>query len=282
MSLRSASTACSRRRRASTWASPSASGRAGRRYTTGPRPRRGRPSATHPTSARSSRSARSRRCSRQRCWRTWRGTGLVALDDPVQKHLPDGVVVPVRGRPITLADLASHTSGLPRLPKGLLPPAMLRERRNPYASVHGRLSCMPRSRRRSPGVAPGSQGPLLELWRRAPRSRTRPRVRARATRSSSPSASRGLSGWPTPCIDGAGGEPRHASPRGTVAAAARFRIGICPHWPGPERSARPSSTCSGFLDAQLGNAPASLAEAMRTTREPRAKRGARCPSGSVG
>ena len=59
---------------------------------------------------------------------------LVALDDPVQKHLLDGVVVPVRGRPITLADLASHTSGLSRLPKGFLLPAMLRERRNPYAS----------------------------------------------------------------------------------------------------------------------------------------------------
>jgi serine-type D-Ala-D-Ala carboxypeptidase/endopeptidase len=59
--------------------------------------------------------------------------GLVALDDPVQRHLPEGVVMPVRGRPITLADLASHTSGLPRLPKGLFRRA-LRERANPYAS----------------------------------------------------------------------------------------------------------------------------------------------------
>jgi serine-type D-Ala-D-Ala carboxypeptidase/endopeptidase len=59
--------------------------------------------------------------------------GLVALDDPVQRHLPDGVQLPVRGREITLEELASHRSGLPRLPKGLLWPALTRERRDPYA-----------------------------------------------------------------------------------------------------------------------------------------------------
>jgi serine-type D-Ala-D-Ala carboxypeptidase/endopeptidase len=59
--------------------------------------------------------------------------GLVALDDPVQRYLPDDVRPPVRGRPITLVDLATQTSGLPRLPKGLLRRA-LRESKNPYAS----------------------------------------------------------------------------------------------------------------------------------------------------
>jgi serine-type D-Ala-D-Ala carboxypeptidase/endopeptidase len=59
--------------------------------------------------------------------------GLVALDDPVQRHLPDGVRLPVRGREITLEELASHHSGLPRLPKGLLWPALTRDRRDPYA-----------------------------------------------------------------------------------------------------------------------------------------------------
>jgi D-alanyl-D-alanine-carboxypeptidase/D-alanyl-D-alanine-endopeptidase len=58
--------------------------------------------------------------------------GLVALDDPVQRYLPEEVELPVRGRPITLADLAAQTSGLPRLPKGLLG-LSLRQRRNPYA-----------------------------------------------------------------------------------------------------------------------------------------------------
>jgi D-alanyl-D-alanine-carboxypeptidase/D-alanyl-D-alanine-endopeptidase len=61
--------------------------------------------------------------------------GLVALDDPVQRHLPDGVRLPVRGRDITLEDLATHTSGLPRLPKGLLWPALTRNRRDPYARL---------------------------------------------------------------------------------------------------------------------------------------------------
>jgi CubicO group peptidase (beta-lactamase class C family) len=59
--------------------------------------------------------------------------GLVALDDPVQDFLADDIVIPVRGRPISLADLATHTSGLPRLPRGFLRIA-LRNRANPYAT----------------------------------------------------------------------------------------------------------------------------------------------------
>jgi D-alanyl-D-alanine-carboxypeptidase/D-alanyl-D-alanine-endopeptidase len=59
--------------------------------------------------------------------------GLVSLDDPVPRYLPAGVELPVRGCPITLANLATHTSGLPGLPKGMLRLA-LRERHNPYAN----------------------------------------------------------------------------------------------------------------------------------------------------
>lgn len=41
--------------------------------------------------------------------------GEVGLDDPVSKYLPADVRVPVRnGKPITLRQLATHTSGLPR------------------------------------------------------------------------------------------------------------------------------------------------------------------------
>ncbi|HXB69274.1 MAG TPA: serine hydrolase domain-containing protein [Candidatus Acidoferrales bacterium] len=48
--------------------------------------------------------------------------GEVALDDPVAKFLPEGVKVPERGgRRITLEDLSTHTSGLPRLPSNLEP-----------------------------------------------------------------------------------------------------------------------------------------------------------------
>jgi D-alanyl-D-alanine-carboxypeptidase/D-alanyl-D-alanine-endopeptidase len=40
--------------------------------------------------------------------------GTVHLDDPLQQFAPDDVTVPTRTRPITLANLATHTSGLPR------------------------------------------------------------------------------------------------------------------------------------------------------------------------
>lgn len=48
--------------------------------------------------------------------------GEVELGEPVGKLLPAGVRVPERnGRPITLRDLASHHSGLPRVPTNLAP-----------------------------------------------------------------------------------------------------------------------------------------------------------------
>ncbi len=58
---------------------------------------------------------------------------LVGLEDPVDKLLPDSVAVPQRDeRAITLLDLATHTSGLPRLPDNLMP--LIRKKpQNPYA-----------------------------------------------------------------------------------------------------------------------------------------------------
>jgi D-alanyl-D-alanine-carboxypeptidase/D-alanyl-D-alanine-endopeptidase len=56
--------------------------------------------------------------------------GEAMLDDPVAKFLPATVKVPSRGgREITLLDLATQVSGLPRLPGNLKPADML----NPYA-----------------------------------------------------------------------------------------------------------------------------------------------------
>jgi serine-type D-Ala-D-Ala carboxypeptidase/endopeptidase len=56
--------------------------------------------------------------------------GEVSLDDPVGKLLPSSVHVPARGgREITLLSLATHTSGLPRLPSNLVP----KDASNPYA-----------------------------------------------------------------------------------------------------------------------------------------------------
>jgi CubicO group peptidase (beta-lactamase class C family) len=48
--------------------------------------------------------------------------GEVALSDPVTKYVPAGLSIPQRGgRSITLADLATHTSGLPFMPDDLSP-----------------------------------------------------------------------------------------------------------------------------------------------------------------
>ncbi|HEY1170519.1 MAG TPA: serine hydrolase [Verrucomicrobiae bacterium] len=56
--------------------------------------------------------------------------GEVKLDDPVAKFLPASVKVPERkGRQITLLDLATQHSGLPRLPDNMAPA----DESNPYA-----------------------------------------------------------------------------------------------------------------------------------------------------
>jgi CubicO group peptidase (beta-lactamase class C family) len=56
--------------------------------------------------------------------------GTVRLDQPVIELLPSGAVVPASGeRRITLVDLSTHTSGLPRMPDNLAP----KDPRNPYA-----------------------------------------------------------------------------------------------------------------------------------------------------
>src|SRR5260370_38975395 len=55
----------------------------------------------------------------------------VTLDDAAAKYLPENVKMPERsGKSITLLDLSTHTSGLPRLPSNL---NVLKDPRNPYA-----------------------------------------------------------------------------------------------------------------------------------------------------
>ncbi|HZL44010.1 MAG TPA: serine hydrolase [Verrucomicrobiae bacterium] len=56
--------------------------------------------------------------------------GELKLDDPISKYLPESVKVPSRnGRQITLVDLATHTSGLPRMPDNFAQ----KDPENPYA-----------------------------------------------------------------------------------------------------------------------------------------------------
>ncbi|MEV6548611.1 serine hydrolase domain-containing protein [Streptomyces sp. NPDC051597] len=64
--------------------------------------------------------------------------GAVELDQPLRELLPRDITAPERGgEAIRLAHLACHTSGLPRLPKGLLPRGLFRS--DPYAGCTGEL-----------------------------------------------------------------------------------------------------------------------------------------------
>lgn len=57
-------------------------------------------------------------------------SGEVQLDEPIEYSLPEGVTAPARnGHSITLYNLATHTSGLPRLPSDFAPA----DANNPYA-----------------------------------------------------------------------------------------------------------------------------------------------------
>src|SRR6476660_686925 len=61
--------------------------------------------------------------------------GEARVDEPVAALLPAGTVVPSReGREITLEQLATHTSGLPRLPENMSPASAL----DPYADYDAR------------------------------------------------------------------------------------------------------------------------------------------------
>ena len=58
------------------------------------------------------------------------GRGEVKLDDPISKFLPADIKTPMRGgKQITLLDLATHTSALPRMPSNFAP----KNPANPYA-----------------------------------------------------------------------------------------------------------------------------------------------------
>ena len=72
------------------------------------------------------------------------------LDDPLQQYAPSGTVVPKRLRPITLVDMATHTSGLPR-ELGKAPPNMPHFT---FPDYHTRWRWLPNQRLRStPGSA---------------------------------------------------------------------------------------------------------------------------------
>jgi len=61
--------------------------------------------------------------------------GAVKLSDPIQKYLPPDVSAPTKnGKKIRLVHLATHTSGLPRLPPNMTRLRLLFQSDDPYAS----------------------------------------------------------------------------------------------------------------------------------------------------
>jgi CubicO group peptidase (beta-lactamase class C family) len=193
--------------------------------------------------------------------------GLVGLEDPVEDHLPRGVRLRERGRPATLADLASHTSGLPRLGRRLLISGLM-NRSNPYARF---------------GAA--------DLERSASRARLRPPGRIRHSNLGA-----GLLGHLLAREAGAGYEnlvrARVLDPLGmddtrialSPAAHARLAAGHdrrgrpVPLWdlPAIAGAAALRSTAADLmrlLEAQLSPPPGRLGAAIRRTHLPRARRG---------
>ncbi|WP_431042760.1 serine hydrolase domain-containing protein [Streptomyces sp. P1-3] len=82
--------------------------------------------------------------------------GEVRYTDPIARFLPRGAVPPGPGSRITLLHLATHTSGLPRLPRGFLRRAVPLWCANPYAGfgTGDLLAALARTR---PDPAPGTR-----------------------------------------------------------------------------------------------------------------------------
>ncbi|MGP3683502.1 serine hydrolase domain-containing protein [Streptomyces sp. IBSNAI002] len=191
--------------------------------------------------------------------------GTVGLDEPLADLLPDGAVVPARdGCRITLRQLATHTSGLPRLPRGMLLRALLHPSKpDPYAGctaetlltglARTRLGATPGKRFRYSNLGAGLLG--LALAHRtgteyealitreicAPLGMTDTVVTVdagRAERSAQGHSGRGrpVAPWHLADLAGAGG--LHSTATDLVA----------------------------FVRAQLDGGPAELAEAIRLTR----------------
>jgi serine-type D-Ala-D-Ala carboxypeptidase/endopeptidase len=195
--------------------------------------------------------------------------GLLELDDSVQDYLPEGVRLPTRGRPITLADLATQTSGLPRLPRGLVQ-LSLGHRQNPYARftdahldraiVAARLKDVPGKKVRYSNFGFGLLGHVLALraeqsYEQLVRERVCEPLGLADTRISIPTADlprfadghdrrgRQVTHWDLPALAGAG------ALRSTVADMLRF------------------------LELQLRAPTTRLGRAAHATHEPRARRG---------
>ena len=199
--------------------------------------------------------------------------GELGLDDPVVERLPRGTRVPMlHGRSITLAHLATHTSGLPRLPPRFLFHA-LRHREDPYAglSTGDVLDALGRTRPRAPagerfGYSNYGAGVLGIALAHAAGTDYETLVRDRIT------APLGLSDTVITLSD---------EQRGRLAAGTKWRGGPAGLWtiPGLTGAGALRSTAADLLTyarAQMGtlpDVPEVLAAAIRSTHVERARAG---------
>ncbi|WP_405428311.1 serine hydrolase domain-containing protein [Streptomyces erythrochromogenes] len=192
-------------------------------------------------------------------------TGRAGLDEPLADLLPAGTAVPSRdGRQISLQHLATHTSGLPRLPRGMLLPALLHPSKpDPYAACTAdallsglagtRLRAVPGKRFRYSNLGAGLLG--LALARRAgtdyeslitreicaPLGMTDTVVTVDGTRSRRSAQGHGRRGRPV--------APWHLA---DLAGAGALRS--------------TAADLAAFVRAQWDGGPGELAEAIRLTR----------------
>ena len=169
------------------------------------------------TPTRFSRSARSPRCSPRCCLPTWCVRGEVAPDDPVAKFLPGSVRMPeFEGAPITLLDLATYTSGLPRMPSNFAPKDLEQSLHRLHGRAALRLPVEPQAR-----LQAGQALTNMPISASACSAMSSSCAPARAMRSSSSRAFARRSAWTTPasrCTDfdaaASGARPQRGSRAG--------------------------------------------------------------------
>jgi serine-type D-Ala-D-Ala carboxypeptidase/endopeptidase len=181
--------------------------------------------------------------------------GVVELDEPVPG-------LPRRGRAVTLADLSSHVSGMPALPRGMVRRAIF-ERSNPWGSFEAAdlEAAVPRTRlRREPGrrfrYSNYGVGLLGHVLAKRAGTTWEELVRERITRP----LGMGDTGVDVPADRFATGHDRRGRP--------------VPHWdlPGVPGAGALRSTAADlltFLRLQSSSSDDRLARAARLTQEPR-------------
>ncbi|GAA2236102.1 MULTISPECIES: serine hydrolase domain-containing protein [Kitasatospora] len=191
--------------------------------------------------------------------------GEVAEADPIETYLPVGAAPRRRSEPpITLFDLATHTSGLPRLPRGLYRSAAARIVSDPYARYGEaelyRATARLRPRRSPPAVRYSTfgMGLLGLLLARAAQAEYGELLAERVLRPL------GLTGTGTGDFDATMANRASGHRRGRTVPDWHFQA-LAP--------AGALHSCGAdlltFLRAQLHPGQTPLAEALRATQRPR-------------